>query len=66
MFWDEITSDQFESCKNDIKEVSILPENELRRIYNLIRESGCLPKIVILDLRDNYNKANIFNLKSPK
>lgn len=62
---ESVTSSVFEECASQIEEVSILPEDMLRKLYNLIRIAEHPIRKIKADIHSNLNKIDMHNLKRP-
>ena len=54
------------SRKSDINQMGQFQDQEMRQLWNLIRDSGEIPHIVKLDIRDSLQRSGLVNLKMPR
>lgn len=65
-FYSDITQEQIEDCKDDIKIIGKVPMEKLRHIYNLILKSRKIPGIVKFDIYNSFKLEGITGIKRPK
>ena len=67
MMESSITLSTFEQYikENRIEALAVLPNDILRRLYNLIRNAEHLIRKIKLDIHANMNKIGIYNLRKP-
>lgn len=60
------TLDEFNNYISNMTIKGSVPNNQLKKIYDLILESKYyIERIIIIDIRRNLNSVGIFNLKMP-
>jgi hypothetical protein len=64
--YDYITESDFNRYSADHELVSVLPQDQIRRIYNKILQSNFIGKKIKMDIHSSLNLAGITNLKKPK
>ena len=55
----DVTEDTLETCKDHIEIKGTLDQDTMRSIYKQFARPGVVSKIILLDIRDSYNRDGI-------